>query len=1108
MLKSTIIRDNKAAGADVSNMYELKAEELIESNLQYVTEYKDRQYSSGTNNNITEKRKVRFLPSPKFKKLFGTLQNRFELVFKQNANFGISQDVYLMTTSEFDNSRNKTKAHLEKLYGPLMQKKLTAAYFHRKKQKIKGTGLTLRATKTTPWVIIIDDTRLLKKGESKNFNSNKLKEQLKTDIGTLAHELGHVVMVDAFDSALFKGSKFRANLKAAFIKDRDTKNIEAYFGANGIHEWMADQEAGLLIHYAVHGKLPPAKNAIDSFFKKIAQSIIKVWNQITTGLGNRIDPNTPNEAFVEFHEEVVRLAKEGAVFEAQEGKPTWEVQNAIYDMVEETAQQPYNMPEKTWKLAQRKIKEIISDLQETGGLGRQTSKLFRSSDGFATRDEFGEIGKLIARFFSHRAVTATGENETLGYNAAQIKSFNTLMNKLAIVLRMDANASPFFGLSRMQEEAILLANNDTIADASLLNAKVYAEAGSIAHDLRKFLREDVFFQYLMKTGKDGKPILKNMKLTEQYLTPGDQNTLVSYFTRQWDVISLKSDQELRTATLDFMANKIVNRELVEERVFKTPEGKFTKKTVIVEAKNYLKEVKADGYDIVTMDGWQFGHWWASKKLSQMLSLPADELMSENIQRETGEDIDLDSMNIGFPSQLARTFAVQMLPDLDGAVDENGKPIIKRYGMGNQELSDLGVLIDGQTALINYLRTSTKKFEFEDRGGMQYLESLIEQLPPNLQPHLRGAARAMMGKLNAPVDKWFQRINSYGLFINIVTTLTFAVLASAPDLAGPFLRSKEFGSFKVGAKELVKYFENKEEAIKFAQELGIVTQETLAAMYINAAEMDYMTAGTKQMTDVFFKMIMLEQFTKFTRVFAAGMGREFLLNTAKSTTLEAGVKKRWLNELGVTEQDVLAWDKDRDFTTPEGRKVSDAIYKFVDESIIRPNSAQRPTWASNPYFALVWQLKGFFYAYGKTIMGGQGREIMNRYKEAGLKPAMVPVFMMMLSVLPLTAAGLEVREYVKYAMGGILPGVSADPEVFRTDDMDSGTYAYELFDRSGMAGSWGLLLPIVSGRAYGGPFEQGASLLGPSADKLADMFKHGPWDSRFLKEQVPFYYPVW
>ena len=275
----------------------------------------------------------------------------------------------------------------------------------------------------------------------------------------------------------------------------------------------------------------------------------------------------------------------------------------------------------------------------------------------------------------------------------------------------------------------------------------------------------------------------------------------------------------------------------------------------------------------------------------------------------------------------------------------------------------------------------------------------------------------------------------------------------------------------------------------------------------------MTLGTKKATDMFFRMIMLEQFTKFTRVFAANMGRAFLINLAHNNTKDPAVIKRWLKELGVTKEEILAWEKTKtaqgeyDFTTPEGRKVSDAIYRFVDESIIRPNAAQRPTWASNPYFALVWQLKGFFYAYGKTIMGGQGREIMNRYREAGLGPAMIPIAMMAMTILPLTMVGLEVREAVKYGMGGVLPGVPADPSVFKTDDMDGGTYTYEIFDRSGMAGSWGILLPILSGREYGGPLEQGASLLGPTSDKIGDLLKYGPFDNRFIKGQIPLYYTL-
>ena len=61
--------------------------------------------------------------------------------------------------------------------------------------------------------------------------------------------------------------------------------------------------------------------------------------------------------------------------------------------------------------------------------------------------------------------------------------------------------------------------------------------------------------------------------------------------------------------------------------------------------------------------------------------------------------------------------------------------------------------------------------------------------------------------------------------------------------------------------------------------------------------------------------------------------------------------------------------------------------------MRPNSAERPGWASSPHFAIVWQLKSFFYAYGKNIIGGTLREANNRYSEDGkLTSAAIPLML--------------------------------------------------------------------------------------------------------------------
>jgi len=1208
MVKSRMISDAQAAGMEVSDWYDIPAIDMAgNSKYSYVTEYKGRQYSSSgkTNHTLRSKnRKINITQSEAFKKHLGTVNDQFNAVLRKFKYFGVSNDIHFMTFEDFVNPYSKpSKAQkiLNEWYGEEMAKKLTQAYWHRRKNTPDGEGLTVRATNSSPWIVVIDTGPLLdaktkkkfavptdipiksekkakgkawsrynkkestvyldeselrkrfknkawtkptvkgvkalpegqfktveqwrnfvtrhefahakypqQEGESKATYENRINqlalavdergEDIITETAAigkvstaLAHELaGHVIIMDILNSVHFK--PWRDRLYKEYQKSVD-KGYKFSFD-----EWVSDQAGIQLFHYATHGKFKPATNAVDSFFRRIAKQVLDIWTSIVDGIGRRrMNLADPNETFGEFWQEVMRLSKEGYAFERAEGKLNHMEQKQVYDMVEQTAK-PFNLPPSIWQQISNKVTEVVQDLQSPGGIGRQTAKLLFSAEGFARREEFGRAGEAAANYFYHKTATITKEGEGLTYPQQTTKDFTMLSNKFGETIEIDERGSVFLGVDETATMALDLYSNDTITDQQLLDTKKYGEAGKLAHDIRvKFMREYVFFGYLMQKGKEGQPVLPKMKLLESYMIPGDESTRVSFAHREWWLEKIRNEDAVRQGVLDIMIRKIINRELLG----KTKDGK----NYVIGPKN-RKSTKDMAVE-------EFAQAWAETKISNILKLPHDNTLAESIIAEM-EETDTENVDIGFPAALARTFLVQYLPDLDGTLDEDGNPVIKMYGIQNQELKEVGALVGDQMAMINYLRTATKKFAFEDRGGRAYLESLVESLPEHLQPHLRGAIRAQLGKLPAPLDPWFKRINSYGLFVNIVTTLTFAALASFPDLAGPLLRSREMAPFSTAGKEYMNYFQNKQEAVKFAMDLGIVSQDTLATMYINAAEMDYMTLGTKKGTDLFFRMIMLEQFTKFSRVFAANMGRAFILNLAHDTTKEPAVVKRWLRDLGLTKEEVLIWEKTKtvegekvqyDFTTPEGKKVSDAIYRFVDESIIRPNAAQRPTWASNPYFALVWQLKGFFYAYGKTIMGGQGREIMNRYNEAGLTPAMLPIAMMALTILPLTALGLELREAIKYGMGGVLPGVSADPSVFRSDDMSVGTYSYEMLDRSGMGGPYGLLFPILSGREYGGPFEQGASLLGPTANKVTDMFKYGPFDSRFLKNQIPLYYTL-
>ena len=139
----------------------------------------------------------------------------------------------------------------------------------------------------------------------------------------------------------------------------------------------------------------------------------------------------------------------------------------------------------------------------------------------------------------------------------------------------------------------------------------------------------------------------------------------------------------------------------------------------------------------------------------------------------------------------------------------------------------------------------------------------------------------------------------------------------------------------------------------------------------------MTERTKFYTQKFFKYTGLEWYTNFTRIFAAGMGKQFLIKHANDNSAKS---KEYLAELGVTAAEVKQVQAaDFAFDSKAGDKVKQAIGRFVEESIVRPNAAERPVWASNPYTALIFQLKSFFYAYGKNIVGGVVRNTQSTFR---------------------------------------------------------------------------------------------------------------------------------
>ena len=371
---------------------------------------------------------------------------------------------------------------------------------------------------------------------------------------------------------------------------------------------------------------------------------------------------------------------------------------------------------------------------------------------------------------------------------------------------------------------------------------------------------------------------------------------------------------------------------------------------------------------------------------------------------------------------------------------------------------------------------------------------IQATNPQLEVKVRHLLKGMLGKAGQDMSSGFRNLNSFFLFFNSITLLTLAPLASLPDLAGPMLFSSDKDAFKDMRQVLKQYFteEGGKDALRsFAFDVGVVSADSLSMYYINAAEQNYMTPMFRKGTDYFFRYTGLEGFTMFSRVFATGMARQFLVRAADAAKKGDRVKAEQLRGLNVTPEQIDAWVAEGKIISNKHQRVKEAIAQFVDESIVRPNAAERPGWANNPYFAMVWQLKSFYYAYGKNIMGGLGRLAKTKAGQENMTAGVGPLIMGAVLLAPLTMIGLEIRELLKYLLGG------GDSRKLRTNNMDFGEYGFEILDRSGILGPLGLLVPMYEAGKYG-DFPLGPAA-GPTFERIEDLI----FDFEF-KQNVPVF----
>jgi len=402
----------------------------------------------------------------------------------------------------------------------------------------------------------------------------------------------------------------------------------------------------------------------------------------------------------------------------------------------------------------------------------------------------------------------------------------------------------------------------------------------------------------------------------------------------------------------------------------------------------------------------------------------------------------------------------------------------------ERLRELGYVLPPEVALLSYIDRVTKRVEWNKHtkreDGTSKLADAMQQMNAREQEILLSITNAYLGNIT-PMEPFWRKMNSYAQLIQTVTILPFAFFASIPDFAGAIVNTREFNGFNMFGKQVMSMIKDRGEAERLANDIGVTMSEAAATAWMSQADGELLDPSVREATEKYFKYICLDFLTTLSRQFSSGMARQFIIEHANHPTKRS---ERYLKQLGVTAEQVKAWEASGfDLGTEDGKAIKQALVRFVESSVLRPNAAERPIWANDPRYALIWQLKSFIYSFNKTILGGLEREFITRLTEdRNLTAALVPVmFLTAAAFLPLAAMGLELREYAKVALSYAIPGIDGSTKYLRSDRMDWGTYMTEIWDRAGLNGPISLLYSAQRSSDWGNSGI--ATLLGPTAESV-------------------------
>jgi hypothetical protein len=399
-------------------------------------------------------------------------------------------------------------------------------------------------------------------------------------------------------------------------------------------------------------------------------------------------------------------------------------------------------------------------------------------------------------------------------------------------------------------------------------------------------------------------------------------------------------------------------------------------------------------------------------------------------------------------------------------------------------------------LNSYISQATRRAEWARRFGAegQKLTALLKQARDQgasdkqirmTEQYLRAVNGTLGEGISPTARRWMGNLMVY----QNIRLLPLAIFSSAVDPMGIWVRGGSAGdawhAFRRGIAEIPKNFKRHDPDAKvdwgteLAETMGTIDKaaltHSLGALYSQGMTSE---AGRK-VNDTFFRYNLMKQFNTLMRVSATEAAVRFIQRHGK---LPGQHSLRFLNELGLNPEDVrttgsgrLALTEADGLSTEHALKMRNAVNRWVDGAVLRPDAADKPIWMNDPHFALIAHLKQFVYSFQHTILD----RVMHEVKQGNYTPALA-----LSSYVPIMIAADAAK--------GLIQGGGSTPDWKK--DWGLGDYIVNGIQRAGLYGTGQFTSDIIADIRHGG--SGFGAIEGPTIEQLTDAIKVAAGRERF------------